>query len=192
MSEILFPYTNDVERGYVSVFHKNDKSYYKKYNLHNDAVSCHETIAEMKHRYINWSDKTGFVYKKSNCILNLCHKRPRRFVRNPSEFDHTSSWSRPGDKWPIFYLTEPYSEIMRACSNNFDIYLKEYKSMDCNLDYRVFPQSEKSLWYPNATTMIFWFCPDYFDFDANKDLLFSHENACDFAKKCRKVKTIKK
>ena len=111
-------------------------------------------------------------------MSSLNHKI-RREYRIPRGFDHTSYWRNPGEKWPLFCLTEPYREISSEDKENF-----ESLAYDNELKYKIYDPSEKSLWYPNSTYMIFWYNPKYFDFENNEKLIFSHENASEFEQKC--------
>lgn len=140
-------------------------------------------------RYINWSDHTGFVCSTSYDLSNLCHKRPRKYLHNPRGFANTTFWKMPGDKFPLFCLTEPHGKSLLSSDepSTFldDIQLPgEHIQSGLNLKYKLFNPSEKSLWRPNFTYMIFWWCPEYFDFEVYEKLLMSHVCASVFEKKC--------
>lgn len=181
MGKFTCTYSTGDERGCVSFDAKHDASYYKKYKMDlSDRVGCHYSISLKDLRYINWVDKTGFVRSRSEDLRALAHKRPRsrHLFQNPPGFDHTSWWRKPGDRLPLFCLTEPYH------LNDAEIAGWEDVQDKFGLQYKIFPKSPKSLWVPNSTYMIFWWCPDYFDFDEHEKLLMSHEDANEFEKKC--------
>jgi len=184
MTKITCNYRDDEEFGSVSFDCKYDEKYYKKYDMNFFSANyCGKETCIKNLRYLNWSDTTGFVISRSYSLPYLCHKRPRSYFHNPRGFDHTTFWRKPGDKWPSFCLTEPYS------SNNVDwqeelLLEPSHEYRNFNYKYKIFPKSEKSLWYPNSTNMIFWWCPDYFDFEENENLLMSHIDASELEKKC--------
>lgn len=125
MAKITCKFRTSEERGVVSFNAKYDEKFYKKYNMNfMDRVGCGSCISLKDLRYINYSDKIGFVLSSSYEILKLCHKRHRTYS-NPPGFDHTTSWRKIGDKFPSFYLTKPYhlnenteNEMNEVCKNH--------------------------------------------------------------------------
>lgn len=175
--------TDKKKYGYHTFKAKYDESFYRKNKLHPDGVGCGSSTSLKNLRYLNWSDKTGFVLSGNYRLLNVCHKRPYTWC-NEDGFDHTTFWRRPNERFPLFCLTEPYHLPAKEYYKSFELTRDEYKAKGNNLEFLVLEPSEKSLWVPNSTYMVFWWCPDYFDLKANLHLLLSHEDACVFEKKC--------
>jgi hypothetical protein len=182
MGKVTCKFINSEERGTVSYDANHDEKYYKKYRMNFfEWIGCDISISIKDLRYINWSDKTGFIRSGAHYISSLAHKNPRRLIYNPRFFDHTTYWRKTGDRWPSFCLTEPYTDRLKYIIDEIEgdnELISEY-----NLKIKIFMPSEQSLWYPNSTAMIFIWNPDYFDFDANRKLLMSHEDASEFEKK---------
>lgn len=178
-------FNNSKERGSISFVAKQEGKFYTKNNLFNpNSIACGKDTVIHDFRYIDWSDITGFVCSRAYKLPYLCHKRPWRDSSYPAGFDHTSFWKKPGDMWPSFCLTEPYGHYTKEEYEDLinqslkdDGFYNKY-----NLKFKVIEKSGKSLWCPNATYMIFWWCPDYFNFENHEELLMSHENAEEFEK----------
>lgn len=189
MSKVNCKFRNSEEIGIVSLNANHDEKYYKKYGMNVfDWTGCDVSVSIKDLRYINWSDKTGFIRSRAYSVNSLSHKLPGRWFHNPVFFDHTSYWRKPGDRYPSFCLTEPYGikdeevfekEINNNCDSHDTLRLIER----FNLRSKFFSPSEKSLWLPNSTAMIFWWCPNCFDFEEHEELLMSHEDASKFEKK---------
>jgi len=187
MSKITLHFNNREDYGSVTFNAKHDEKFYlKKKLLYKTQItrSCDSSLILKHFRYINWSDKTGFLRAKSCTLQGLNHKRPT-WSQLPLGFDHTSYWRRPNEMFPLLILTEPYH------IDDKEIEGFNYISSDV-LKYAIIKPSEKSLWVPNRTYMIFWWNPKYFDFDANIYSLLKHEDANLFEKKCNIEKIYKK
>ena len=39
------------------------------------------------------------------------------------------------------------------------------------LEYKIYEPSDKSLWLPNSTYMIFWWCPEFFNLDDIQEVM---------------------
>lgn len=145
--------------GLYSFTAKHDQDFYIKNGLLFPKHSIFEIygVPEARIRYINFSDQTGYV---------LSCNRPRSLPCNPSWlFDHVTHWTTAGDRRKVlFSLAEPY-----GCPPTEDI----RKNLPEHFSFYLMPPSEKSLWYPNASNMIFiW--KNQFEFD--KERMFCHED----------------
>ena len=177
-------FSNSDEHGIVSFDAKYDEKYYKKYKMnYMQATGCHKSVCIKDFRYINWCDIAGLVPSKCYNLASLDHKRRDDF-RVPPGFDHTSFWRFPNGRWPDFCLTEPYIEKFYHYKNDY----KEYAEK-IGLECQIYEPSEKSLWYPNSTYMILFYSVKHslgfgYTLKDIENLLFSHEDAKDFEKKC--------
>lgn len=193
MSDISIVFKGKSEWGTVSCAHKQDRKFYENCNLlhKGDGIRYGSVeLCEKDHRYINWSDRNHLILSSCFRIPNLCRKMPSssEWYRVQPGFDHTTFWRTEANKYPYLCLTEPY------CLNEGDISYRDetfeqlkiyWKSLGYNLEYKIYEPSEKSLWYPNSTYMVFWWCPDYFDFFANEDSLMGHESHDDLKKRMK-------
>lgn len=161
--------------GRVSAAMPHKHSYYRKLGLcHNDRqlFTTHYEPLEKDFRYMRWHEHTGLVKSKRLGLTSLCHKMSA--IRDPliagirCGFDHTSYWRYPGDSWPCLILTEPYDKLRDEDQETWGAICDEY-----GLQYRSYDASEKSLWYPDATRMVFWWCPKYYTPDW--DVLMGHD-----------------
>lgn len=186
MTKITLSFTNKTDFGSVTFDAKHDLPFYEQKKLldePNRLRFCDSEVLLKDFRYINWSDKTELLPAKSCSLQSLNHKRPGSY-RFPLAFDHTSAWRRANEIFPILILTEPY-HLDKEEIEEFD-----HISSDV-LNYKIIEPSEKSLWCPCSTYMIFWWNPKYLDFNANLYLLMKHEGCYLFEKKC-KITKIKK
>lgn len=177
------------EKGTIAFNFKYDEDYYRKIGMtkwDNHYGGVHPSLILSYFRYINWSDHTDFIISGRSSLPSLARKSPREYVNHPREFDHTSFWRKRGARWPSFCITEPYY-IGEDNMEEFFQEITESVRDKYGLKFKVFPRSEKSLYYPNQSFFIFGWCPSFFDFEANKKLLFSHEDAKDFEAKCEKI-----
>lgn len=176
-----FRFTDKDQHGFVEFQGKYEEKYYKKYGMDtwNYNYGCAPSVCVTKFRYINWSDITGFIRSRRFELSTLGHKIKEEY-HIPRGFDHTTYWCKAGEKWPLFCLTEPYPKITDDEKENFECLAERH-----GLKYKIYDPSEKSLWYPKSTYMIFWWNPKYFDFEENQKLIFSHEDATEFEKKCK-------
>ena len=114
---------------------------------------CAKDNAEAKIRYLKWADRHDLV--PSRYSLYHGEKGQRRILqsRQPHWFDHTTYWRRKYENRTLFCLTEPY--IQSAISY---IEKKENENLTINgLGTALITSSEKSLWNPGQTMMIFYF-----------------------------------
>lgn len=178
MTDLTFRFREDEIIGTISINALHDAKYYDRYHLDWTGInSLGKQTCLQKLRYVNWSDHTGFVRSSSYQLRCICRKRRRSYFQNPQGFDHTTYWCRPGEKFPLFCLTEPYDYKHQ----NFDF---EKAKKTWLIDYKIFKPSSKSLWFPNSTYMIFFWCPAIFNFESYEDLLMSHEDSEVFEKRC--------
>ncbi len=142
--------------------------------------SDHLGSAEKTCRYINFMDHNDLIKSQSLNkygfgIQTLTHVIPNEYgyVRMLG-FDHTTSWKRKGDDFPLFIITEPYEN-----PNKKELKCWHKTCEKWNLEFKIFPPSPKSLWC-SSTYMIFWWCPDYYTFE---DRLMEHEDFDDLKKR---------
>jgi hypothetical protein len=184
MAKVTTYFSSNDNFGNISFNAKYEESFYKKHFMNYfEWTGCGKEISLKDLRYINYSDIIGFVRSRASELPKLCHKNPYHYYPNPVGFDHTTYWRKIGIRYPLFCLTEPYH-----LPSNYEKSLEEekdyYKTRGMNLEYKIYEPSEKSLWVPNKTYMIFWWCPDYFNFKEYEELLMSHQNANEFAELC--------
>ena len=113
-------------------------------------------------------DKTGLTPSNSKYPLSaLAHKYSASLRYDyPNGFDHTTVWRKPGDRFPLLVLTEPYDHLNHDETSIWDNIAKTF-----GLKYEIIEKSPSSLWYPDSTAMVFWWCPKYYDFDRSKLIL---------------------
>ena len=162
MVEINRTYKKDKKLESITGNLINNDEFYLKYGSFINRGCWHVDSSEgpeKEFRYANFQDKTGLV--KASWRYKL--KGMEKDSRNPNlwkncNFDHTTCWRYPGKhRQGVVLLNEPYdiSNIKRL----------ELLVDISDLEMKVFDPSEKSLWYPNGTYMIFIWCPDHTIFD---------------------------
>ena len=138
---------------------KHEMSHYK--NGPYTRLDCHnyETVC-IGIRYIHFMDTTDLIPSlSSHSIFGLSHNRPSGLEHvNIYGFDHTSQWRYKGDRFPRLILTEPYGNLIEKNLDTWDEYCTKF-----GLQYFICPATGKSLWNPNSTVMVFWWCPKYLD-----------------------------
>lgn len=146
---------------------KHAKKHFGRWFYEHDKL-CHPSILIKDLRYIVWMDKTGLTPSNSRYPLSaLAHKYNERLsYEYPCGFDHTTVWRKPGDRFPLLVLTEPYDHF-----NHDEMPGWDNIAQTLGLKYEVIAKSPSSLWYPNSTAMVFWWCPKYYDFDRSKLIL---------------------
>ncbi len=177
MCMLISRFRDEKIKGTISFNAKYGEEHYKKYKLLSPNVACGKEISIKNFRYLNWSDITGFVPSSAYNLPNLSHKRPQLYCWRPSIFDHTSFWREPGDKFPLFCITEPYNRM-----NDDDLKTLYKCSKQYDLEYKIYDPSKKSLWVPNSTYMIFFWDKKYFNFSDHESILFSHSDSDQFEK----------
>jgi hypothetical protein len=165
-----FRFSNNEEYGSVRVKADNKHSFYERYgNINTDAQYCDVSGSEKNCRYVKWMDKTGFI--RSGCsygLSGLTHHMKGTRGTYLQGFDHTTMWRRKGDRWPLFVLTEPYDLPDEECLFTWNDYCIENK-----VAFKIHEPSELSLWFPNRTYMIFWWCPHFFKMEDS--VVLSHD-----------------
>jgi hypothetical protein len=147
------------EKGNVTVKTKHNQLYYKKNTYSTFCFSTKETAYKIK-RYIQWIDLNDLILCERRDVLASLNGSRRGDWRIPTLFDHTTQYRRITDRDPILTLVEPYDTIDKT---KFQEYADHYK-----LSCKIYDPSPKSLWYPNGTSMIFYWNPNRFDFDESK------------------------
>jgi hypothetical protein len=161
--KIFWRERNSKTYDFVSVEVKKDpKIYEKDFSLSKRTKLCEFDAKTLANR-IKWADSHGFRLSNSWRLEAL--KKSNKWTLNhlhnlPTFFDHTSFWRFEGDHFPRFCLTEPYSSVSAE---------KEKKSIqklnEEGFQVKCFPLSEYSLHYPNQTSMVFIWHPDFFTFE---------------------------
>ena len=128
---------------------KNTVSYYNRYfSMHR--VVCSKCIAESKLRMLKWADKHDLV--PSNYPFYYGEKGQRRILqhRSISWFDHTTYWRKKHKNRTLFCLTEPYQAAFLSDQESDHIEIG-------GMNIKIIDPSDKNLWNPSSTYMIFIF-----------------------------------
>ena len=162
MGKIRSYYRENNQNGYVVFEGKNDWEYYEKFGYYNSRASFFSRQnAHTPQRYIEFMDKHDFVKSGNKYgIAALAHKRPSDGFCYPAGFDHTKEWRRKGESFPLLITTEPYDRPSKEELNIWNFLCEQY-----NLQYQIEEPSKNSLWYPDRTYMIYFWCPKYYQFE---------------------------
>lgn len=167
--EFHFRYSDRKKPGKIIWPDGKELSYYnKKLNIYCPKHrGIHQESAEKDIRYCAFHDQTDLVRASLRYGLgHLSKTKPASWFR-PSGFDHTSQYRKPNETRACIHLTEPY--------HIDDKTLKHWNELSdkFHITYKIFEKSEHSLYYPNQTFMVFWWCPDLYTPDWN--VLMGHQ-----------------
>ena len=138
-------YSDEEVFGSITFDAKHDMKYYKKYGMDLGEANYAGYECALHHlRYIDWSDRAGFVPSKNSMLAALGHKAYQSWTYEEG-FDHTTFWRKPGDRWPSFCLTEPYARVSPI---EFLKVKEKYKKYASPFEYKFFHPSSKSIWFP--------------------------------------------
>lgn len=132
-----------------------------------------------KIRYAKWLEYNNLQIERKWCgLCTLDKKRDCMLFEDRKMFDHTDFFKRPDEDVSIC-LTQPYIHAFKEedCADKIE-YLKNKYTLDC----KIYAPSQKSLWYPDRTYMIFWWSKKYGAFDPK---WMDHKDAKDIEKECK-------
>lgn len=174
INHLVSNWSSNVDWGYGVFESKHPEAFYKQHGppFLVAGTACHQENVSRDARYTRWMDRNGLIRSGNNYgVEALVRKRDEHHRGSwPYGFDHTTQWRFKGASYPLVILTEPYDLPRTKDRDYWDMIAQKY-----NLLYKVYEPSDKSLWYPDQTYMVFWWAPGEFDFD--EDMLMGHETA---------------
>jgi hypothetical protein len=155
--------------GFLEVPSEHDEKWYKKKGFMGfSGHPCQSRQLALKDaRQLIWADHVGLVPSRCDPVYGLIRRHKWFFneFKNEFSFDHTSTWRKDGERFPVLTITEPYHPFSDTATQGvITIGDKELCWIDCGA-------TTFGLWYPPSTHMVFIWNPERYNFD--KELLTS-------------------